>query len=444
MRKNRKNPRHVVAVLFSTLLMTGGTLAAVTPLVVEPPTVEEAAAIQQSGDFEAASAAWSAIVEAEPDNGVAWFNLGFALHAAGHLEKAKGVHRKAASFDRFRGIALYNLGCAHALLGEHDAAFEALAAASEAGFDVRGSAGGDSDFDSIRQDPRYAAMMGATSQADSRSRGDSAGGGGGFSMGGGKERLGELFETVGMHMQPIIEELMPEFEQRVGMLMQEAQQHAHELFGMLKQRVDENDELVSALQEIHQILSEDPQIGPLLEKAHAWMEQNMGGGGGPSASHGGGSASSSGAVASRAPSSDADSAPAAEGITFDGAQRLQQAGQHQAAAHAFAVLGKQHPDDARAAFGYAYNLHMTGSYESAIAAHKAAAQFEAVRGISLYNLACACALTGRTHEAIEALNAAVEAGGFNVGGSMGNDSDLDSLRNDKRFIELQERLSGGE
>lgn len=407
----RKNTHNVIAVLFSTLLMAGASFAAATP-IVEPPTVDEAAALQRGGDFEGAATAWGAIVEAEPDNAIAWFNLGYSLHVAGRLEKAKEVHKKAATFDRFKGIALYNLGCAHALLGESDEAFEALAAAMEAGFDVRGSADDDSDLDWIRHDARYVTLIGGASE-------DRASHGSGFSISGGKERLGELFQVVGLHMQPIIEEMMPVIHERVGLLAHEAMMHGQELLGMFQQRIGENEELVSAIQEIHQILSEDPQFSAIMQKAQAWMEQRMGGGGGRGGS---------------------DSRPPSGGPTLAKARQLQQAGQHEAAAQTFAVLVEQQSDDPRAAFGYAYNLHMSGAHEKAIAAHKAAAKFEQIRGISLYNLACAYALTGRTDEAIETLKASAEAG-FDVGGVMAEDSDLDSLREDERFQQLLKDLS---
>ena len=75
---------------------------------------------------------------------------------------------------------------------------------------------------------------------------------------------------------------------------------------------------------------------------------------------------------------------------------------------------------------------MRGDYERAIEAHRRAATFEPIKGIALYNLACAYALTGRTDEAFEALKASGDAG-FDLAEPMRSDSDLDSLRDDARF-----------
>ena len=59
----------------------------------------------------------------------------------------------------YRGIALYNLGCAYALLGKNDAAIDALKGSLEAGFDMSDSLGSDSDLDGLRDDPRFKKLV---------------------------------------------------------------------------------------------------------------------------------------------------------------------------------------------------------------------------------------------------------------------------------------------
>ena len=58
-----------------------------------------------------------------------------------------------------------------------------------------------------------------------------------------------------------------------------------------------------------------------------------------------------------------------------------------------------------------------------------------IEGISLYNLACAYALTGHTEEAIEALAASWKAG-FDLLEPMQSDSDLDSIQGEAAFKKL--------
>jgi predicted esterase len=58
-----------------------------------------------------------------------------------------------------------------------------------------------------------------------------------------------------------------------------------------------------------------------------------------------------------------------------------------------------------------------------------------------YNRGCALARTGRRSSALDALEKAVELG-FNDADLMRNDSDLESVRDDKRFVAIIERLGG--
>jgi len=50
---------------------------------------------------------------------------------------------------------LYNLGCASAQAGNTDAAFQFLAKAEKAGFDVHGYAQWDDDLAPLKADPRW-------------------------------------------------------------------------------------------------------------------------------------------------------------------------------------------------------------------------------------------------------------------------------------------------
>ena len=149
---------HRKAGLAAPAILALATIVAPAP-AMGPPTMEDAQALHEAGRWEEAADAWRHVVEEEPDNATAWFNLGYSLHAGGRLDEAIEAHRKAASFDRYRGIALYNLGCAYALADQSDEALEALAASQAAGFAVRRNAEHDSDLHSLRGDPRFETLM---------------------------------------------------------------------------------------------------------------------------------------------------------------------------------------------------------------------------------------------------------------------------------------------
>lgn len=84
--------------------------------------------------------------------------------------------------------------------------------------------------------------------------------------------------------------------------------------------------------------------------------------------------------------------------------------------------------------------HRMKNWEKAIAAHTRAAEFEEVRKESLYNLACAKAMSGDKPGALQALRKAVEAG-FSDAGVLARDEDLQSLRDDKDFRAIQNAMA---
>jgi hypothetical protein len=62
-----------------------------------------------------------------------------------------------------------------------------------------------------------------------------------------------------------------------------------------------------------------------------------------------------------------------------------------------------------------------------------------VRGRALYNLACARALQGRSADALDALDRAVDAG-FKYRGLLEEDDDLASIRSSPRFREILSKI----
>lgn len=125
------------------------------------PSVDpkEAAAALQAGDYPRAERLFRAIVDAKPDAPFAWYRLGYAMHAQGKYQEAIEAHRRASEFDEVRAPALYNLACAHAMLGHRDDAFSALDGAIEAGFDNIATMRTDTDLASLRGDDRWNAAL---------------------------------------------------------------------------------------------------------------------------------------------------------------------------------------------------------------------------------------------------------------------------------------------
>ena len=92
---------------------------------------------------------------AHPQNGRAWFNLGYASLQADRPEKAAEAFQKALDLNYRRPTTMYNLACSYARLDQKDKAFDRLFAALEAGFDGTGMLRSDEDLDNLRGDPRF-------------------------------------------------------------------------------------------------------------------------------------------------------------------------------------------------------------------------------------------------------------------------------------------------
>jgi tetratricopeptide (TPR) repeat protein len=97
------------------------------------------------------------------------------------------------------------------------------------------------------------------------------------------------------------------------------------------------------------------------------------------------------------------------------------------------------PDDARALYLGSSALIQLGERERGLEWAARARSANESDSLVLYNVACAYAIAGLTHEALECLEKAIQ-NGFGHRQWIEHDSDLDSLRSDPRFEALKKRL----
>jgi len=93
-----------------------------------------------------------------PKIGRAWFNLGFIQLKVEQPQNAGSSFQKALDLGYRNPTTLYNLACASAQAGDKDAAFNYLAKAENAGFDVANHAQWDDDLDPLKADARWKEM----------------------------------------------------------------------------------------------------------------------------------------------------------------------------------------------------------------------------------------------------------------------------------------------
>lgn len=164
-----------VGVFTAGVMYSGPGSAASQPELSEIQlAMQTANRAMQAQNWPEAIKGFERVLELDPNNAVAKFRLAYSVHASGDIERAIPLHEAAAKNPQARPVALYNLGCAHALQGNTDKAFDALKRAIEAGFNGGGSPQGlasayaDSDLASIRSDARFVELFGHAPGSDAK------------------------------------------------------------------------------------------------------------------------------------------------------------------------------------------------------------------------------------------------------------------------------------
>jgi len=116
-------------------------------------------ALDDLGRKEEAIASYDNALQIKPDKHEAWYNRGNALSALGRKEEAIASCDYALEIKPDDALAWYNKACCYALWGKVDEAIETLQRAIELDSELREYAKTDSDFERIRDDNRFQALM---------------------------------------------------------------------------------------------------------------------------------------------------------------------------------------------------------------------------------------------------------------------------------------------
>jgi beta-lactamase regulating signal transducer with metallopeptidase domain len=98
------------------------------------------------------------VTQKHPNSGRAWFNLGYSALQARDYATGVDAFQRAINLGHRVGTSSYNTACGYALRGDKDAAFAWLDRARTAGFELHNYITRDEDLESLRDDPRYAAL----------------------------------------------------------------------------------------------------------------------------------------------------------------------------------------------------------------------------------------------------------------------------------------------
>jgi tetratricopeptide (TPR) repeat protein len=102
---------------------------------------------------------YESAVEEDPEDLPALYWLGHAYTSLGRYEEGLEVDIRLTDLRPDDATARYNLGCSFALLGRAEEAFETLERAIDLGYREPDHMRGDPDLASIREDPRFVAML---------------------------------------------------------------------------------------------------------------------------------------------------------------------------------------------------------------------------------------------------------------------------------------------
>jgi len=98
-------------------------------------------------------------LELNPDDARAWYLSAAALMRLGQPKQALERARRALAIDPEDAAVLYNVACVHALAGSSEEALDNLDRAIQNGFGHRDWLENDSELDSIREEPRFQALL---------------------------------------------------------------------------------------------------------------------------------------------------------------------------------------------------------------------------------------------------------------------------------------------
>ena len=123
-------------------------------------SMQQISLLEDEGRFEEAVSAWRDYVARNPSEAYAWYHLGISLHSVKRYDEAATAAGKSASLSTaMRPDALYLLACARAQQGKKVEALTALEQSVASGFTTRRTIERDPDFEPLRSEPRFQALI---------------------------------------------------------------------------------------------------------------------------------------------------------------------------------------------------------------------------------------------------------------------------------------------
>jgi Flp pilus assembly protein TadD len=352
-------------------------------------------------------------------DGAYWFSRGYALHQSDHYIEAIEAFTHSIGLGHRQATAMYNVACGYALLNDKENGLFWLNRSIAAGFDRADLLKEDSDLDPLRSDPRFKEIAQKVSYAKKEDkpgkdktisrledavnsfeqlRRDSS-------------RDGDEWYKVGSRLLKLrdFDRAATALTQAVDHLPYRGASAMYTLactFALKGDRalgLEWLEKSINAGFDGGDKLKDDPDIASLRGEPRFKNIQELG------------------RVLSLSQFNSQDS---------EGSQYSKQ--RWATAIKTYESFLQDNPTNGRGWFNLGYARHCSSKHAAAIQAFEKSIQFGYRKPTALYNIACGHAMIGNRNAAFEWLDKAVDAG-FDVGGYISGDEDLDNLRSDPRF-----------
>jgi beta-lactamase regulating signal transducer with metallopeptidase domain/Flp pilus assembly protein TadD len=351
----------------------------------------------------------------EPRNAEERYERAYDLYRNDRYQEAAVAFRRAGDEGYRADTAYYNAACSYALLGDANSAMTELNRSIEAGWDDFDKIADDSDFDPIRSDPRFRALLQTKfSDAVTRrehkvlakverlkkethvSKKNHRNGDDWYDAGLDLLRLRKLDESIEAFQQSIAA------SEKIGAAMYNIA-CAYSLKGDARNGMAWLDKSVENGYSDQDKFKHDPDIAYIRTQP--------------------------GFDAIRAKAKDLEMRGCCDGPASFFIDNWRESVEHHQA------MARKHPTSGRAWFNLGYTSLQARQYPTATDAFRRALELNYRVGTSSYNMACAHALQGNRDAAFDWLRKA-EATGFEVADHARHDDDLDSLHRDARWDEV--------
>lgn len=339
-----------------------------------------------------------------PDNAEEWHDHAFDLYKRDrYTEAAEAFRRAAAESERPHPKALYNAACSYALANDAARAAEALNESLAAGWDDFDKIAEDSDFDAIRDDPRFASVL-ARYGSDAATRRLNQALSRYEHLRGRANASSSDWHKVGTNLLHL-----RRFDEALDALqrsLQTGESHATTLYNIAC---------------VHALRGDSAAAIDFLDRAIENGYSN-----------------------NRHMKKDRDLASVRSHPSFEALLRkaddleLRSRGIGRSwpvVAEFHERMTRKYPHSGRAWFNYGYASLQTGDYDTGIAAFRRTLSMGYRPGTSAFNIACAYALQENRDAAFEWLERA-KAAGYDVAERAKHDDDLESLHRDARWRTL--------